>query len=198
MSQQQSDWSMSDHVLLAFFHGCFGILPLTTADKQNSSRDLTHKGAGGKESIASRSKQKERKSPRVIKNKRLQNGKSCLHCTWLKSYSRGSGMWWKVVGSSGRIHAPDPLTLNSLWRTALPPSSSSGSSPSLPATNRPRGSNVPQQHWQHSKEREKVVWLLFLQMMSHPDFVYWALLSMCVCACACTWVWVWRTYKLKE
>ncbi|KAK1897685.1 putative electron transport protein YkgF [Dissostichus eleginoides] len=28
-------------------------------------------------------------------------------------------------------------------------------------------------------KREKVVWLLFLQMMSHPDFAFWAL-SACV------------------
>lgn len=71
-----------------------------------------------KESTASHSNQKQRKSPGEIINKRLQNGKKdCLDCTLLKSCSGGSGMWWKVVGSSGRIQAPDPLTLNSLWRT---------------------------------------------------------------------------------
>lgn len=36
-------------------------------------------------------------------NKTLQNGKISVHCTWPKSCSGVFGMWWRVVGSSGRI-----------------------------------------------------------------------------------------------
>lgn len=97
-----------------------------------------------------------------------------MYCTWLKS----------PLGISGR-----PFDFK------LPPeispscsglSGSSGSSPPLLATNRPRSFDTV--------KREKVVWLLFLCMMSYPDFVYSALLLLFMCM----WVCVWRTYKLKE
>ena len=128
--------------------------------------------------------------------KRLGNGKekSSLHCTWLKSCSRGSGMWWQVLGSSGRIQAPDPFNLKLPAEdrsSCSAPSRSSGSSPSLPVTDGPRVSDFSQQHRQHRKKEKK------LFGFSSCGWCHILTLSL-LCVCACTWVCVWRTYKLKE
>lgn len=116
----------------------------------------------------------------------MEKRKHCLRCTWLKSCSRGSGMWGKVVESSGRIQVLHPLTLK------LPVEDrSSCRGPPLapldpllrcrPLTDREARTSLSSTH--NTVKREKVVWLLFLWMMSHPDFVYWALLPVPVCGC---------------
>lgn len=43
------------------------------------------------------------------------------------------------------------------------------------------------------KKKDRDVWLLFPRVMSYPDFVYRAQLSVRVCVLC-----VWRTYKMKE
>lgn len=161
-----------------------------TEDLQTSWTGHTEKKKKKQESTTNLNTQKQSEEIREWGKKK----KNYLHCTWLKSCSGGFGMWWQVLGSSGRIQAPDPFNLK------LPvedrssfsaPSSSSGSSPSLPATDRPRVSNFSQQHGQAQKKEKK------LFGFSSRGWCHILTLSL-LCVCACVWVCVWRTYKLKE
>lgn len=146
-----SDWSMSDHALLAYFRGCDGIClwncrPTKVLKRLNIfMRKYT-----------SCSTQNQSKSLREIKNKRLHNGKKkTLSALYLAEILQQRV--WNVGESRGKFREDSGATpldfktpCGGQIQLPRPPSSSSGSSPSLPATNRPRGSNFTQQHTQHS------------------------------------------------
>jgi len=200
-----SEWSVSDHALLAHFKGLCALLPSDGCRRETKKQLPTHPTQAQirEEKLITRKGNKRRggsKSERLMHLRGGGEGGS-PHRTCLQSLP-----WRNAVGSceksSGRIQA-------SFFFFFLTPPVEDGSSCSAPsrssgsaASDReeaPRSDfNCAQQRQrrQRSEEREKkVVWLLFLRMMSHPDSV-----RLCVCACVRVRarVCVWKTYKLKE
>lgn len=72
--------------------------------------------------------------------------------------------------------ASELLKVNSLWGSA--PAARLSLAPLGVSHQQPQRSQLPSAtRW----TEKKVVWLLFLYVMSHPDFVYWGLLLPFMC-----------------
>lgn len=133
------------------------------------------------------SNQNQSKSLREIKSKRLHNGKkktlSALYLAeilqqrvWNLGESRG-----KFREDSGATPLDFKLPVEDRSSCRGPPLAPLD--PLLhcrPLTDREARTSLSSTH--NTVKREKVVWLLFLWMMSHPDFV-------------CMWMCAWRTHK---
>lgn len=134
------------------------------------------------------SNQNQSKSLREIKNKRLHNGKKkTLSALYLAEILQQRV--WNLGGSRGKFREDSGATPLDFKLPVEDRSSCRGPplaplDPLLhcrPLTDREARTSLSSTH--NTVKREKVVWLLFLWMMSHPDFVYWALLPVPVCGC---------------
>lgn len=174
----------------AYFHSCCGICSWHW--RPTNVMDWTH-----------RKKYKNKKALQISvprnkgrQVKRLGNGGGGAICTvpgWNPA-AEGLECGGKSCKVQGGFMCRTPSTSNSLWRTdpaALPPPAPLDTLLLCqPRTDRESPTSLSSTD--STEKGEKVVWLLFLWMMSHPDFVSAVRLCLYVGVC------VWRTYKLKE